>query len=295
MRLVEDDGIARGQQFGEAFVAQRDVGEEEVVIDDDDIGIERVLAGLHHEAVAIKRAVAAEAVVAGGRDKRPDAGVFRNVGQFGAIAAFARTRERDDFRQVAGVVARRQAAFARRALEVMVADVVGAALEQRDGDRRGQRVADQRQVAFEQLILKRLGARRYDDLAAVEQRGNEIGERLASAGARFRDERLAQRDCPGHRLRHCELLRPEAESGQLVRKRTAVAEDCRELGVRCAGGNVFRKCGVQGVFAFARGLAFTGLAAAAAGFAGLSTVATTVRMPAMRSLKSSYGLVTRAL
>ena len=46
-------------------------------------------------------------------------------------------------------------------------------------------------------------------------------------------------------------------------KRTAVAEDCRELGVRCAGGNVFRKCGVQGVFAFARGLAFTGLAATA--------------------------------
>ena len=45
-------------------------------------------------------------------------------------------RKRLDFeRKVPRVVARRQAVLVRRALEMVVADVVGAALEQRGGDR----------------------------------------------------------------------------------------------------------------------------------------------------------------
>ena len=52
VRLVEDHRVARGQELGEALVAQHHVGEEQVMVDDDDVGVERVLARLHHEAVA---------------------------------------------------------------------------------------------------------------------------------------------------------------------------------------------------------------------------------------------------
>src|SRR6478672_673097 len=106
-----------------------------------------------------------------------------------ASSALGRAGERDDLRQIAHVGARRQPALARRALEMVMADVVGATLQQRDGDRRRQRVADQRQVALEQLVLQRLRSGRHDDLAAVEQRGNEIRERLAGAGPGFGDQR----------------------------------------------------------------------------------------------------------
>ena len=53
-----------GQELRHAFVAQHDVGEEQVVIDDDDVRVERFLARLHHEAVGVMRAVLPEAVVA---------------------------------------------------------------------------------------------------------------------------------------------------------------------------------------------------------------------------------------
>ena len=281
VRLVEDDRVAVGQQLGHAFVAQHHVGEEQVVVDDDDVGIERVLARLQHEARGVMRAVLPQAVVARRRDQRPDRGVLGHVGEFGAVAALGRTRERDDLRQVANVVARRQQVFARGALEVVVADVVRAPLQQRDRHRRRERVAHEREVALEQLVLQRLGARRDDDLAAVQEGGHDVRERLAGAGAGFRDELAALGDGPRDRLRHRELLRAETESRKRARERPAVAEDGVERGVvgrtRCRGRRDGRRGGGRGAgeaqFAFA---VVAGLALAFAPGFGAAFAATAV-------------------
>ncbi len=188
MRLVEDQRVAGGQQLGEPLVAQHDVGEEQVMVDDDDVGLERGLARLEDEAIGVERAICAEAVVARRRDERPDRRVFRDVGQRAAIAGFRRARERDDPGKVPRILARGQPAVGGGALQMMVADIVRAALEQRERDRELQRIANERQVALEQLVLQRLGAGGDDHLAAVEQRGNEIREGLARAGAGFGDQ-----------------------------------------------------------------------------------------------------------
>jgi hypothetical protein len=297
VRFVEDHRVARRQQLGQALVAQRDVGEEQMVVDDDDVGIERFLARLHHEALAVEGAVAAEAVVARRRDERPDRRVLRDVGELGAVTALRCAREGDDLRQVACIGPRRQPPFARCALQMVMAHVVRATLEQRDGDRRRERVADHRQVAFEQLILQRLRARRHDDLAPVEQRRHEVRERLARAGAGLGDQRLPQRDRACDRLRHLELLRAETEPRELVREGTAVAEDRGELGVQRAGSRVVWKRSVQFAFALAFALGFASAApfAVRAGSVCFSTMATIVRIPSMRTLKSSYGNPTRFL
>ena len=115
------DRVAGGQQLGDAFVAQHDVGEEQVVVDDDDVGLERVLARLHHEALVVVRAVLAEAVLARRRHVRPDGGVLRHVGELGAVAASAAcARSATILRRCAHVLARRQAGpRARRALEMV--------------------------------------------------------------------------------------------------------------------------------------------------------------------------------
>jgi hypothetical protein len=105
VRFVEDDRVACRQELGQAFVAQHHVGEEQVVVHHDDVGLERVLARLQHEAFAMMRAIAAEAVLARRRDERPDRCILRHVGELTAIAGFAGARESDDLRQMTRVVA----------------------------------------------------------------------------------------------------------------------------------------------------------------------------------------------
>ncbi len=297
MGLVEDDRVARGQKLGEPLVAKHDVGEEEMMVDDDDIRLQRVLARLHHEALAIEAALAAEAVFARRRDQRPDRSVLRHVGELAAVAALRRPREGDDLRQVTRILARRQPTFARRPLEVMVADVIGAALEQRDRDRQAQRIADHRHVALVELVLQRLRAGRDDHLAAVEQRGHEVRERLAGAGTGLGDQATARRDRLGDRLGHRQLLLAKREARQSARKRTADAEDRAELrrGNRPGGvrfGPFRRVEGRSGQ----RG-AFSRAAWRTAGFAAAVAriTMTDSRIASLRSAKSAYTNPVRTL
>ena len=159
MRFVEDDGVRGRQQFGHAGVAQHDVGEEQMVIHHDDVRLLRLAARLHHEAFLVMRAFLAETVVARGRDHRPDRRSFRHAREFGLVAGARDLRETDDLLQMRRVLARRQAAVVGGALQVVVAQVVRAALEHRDRHRHRERVAHGRDVALEELILQMLRAR----------------------------------------------------------------------------------------------------------------------------------------
>jgi ABC-type branched-subunit amino acid transport system ATPase component len=84
------------------------------------------------------------------------------------------------------------------------AQVVRAALQERDTRRAAKRARDHRQVAVEELVLERARAGRDDDLPAREQRRHEIGEGLAGARAGLDRERAAARergaDPVGHEL-----------------------------------------------------------------------------------------------
>src|ERR1700674_688768 len=89
---------------------------------------------------------------------------------------------------------------------MMVADVVAAALEQRDRHRHLQRIPDERQIALEELILQRLGAGGDDHLATRQERGHEISEGLAGSGTRFGEQLAARFDGERDGLGHRELL-----------------------------------------------------------------------------------------
>src|SRR5690606_3306136 len=86
VRLVEDYGVARGQQLGDAFLPQHEVGEEEVVVDDDHVRRQGIAARAHDEAIAIVGTGLAKAVVTGRSRMRPDRRVFRYFGKVGPIA-----------------------------------------------------------------------------------------------------------------------------------------------------------------------------------------------------------------
>ncbi len=239
VRLVEDHGVAGGQQLGDALVAQRDVGEKQVMVDHHHVGRERVLARAHHEAVLVVRAFLAEAVFARRRGVLPDRRVLGHVGEVGAVARDRGGGEMLDQPQPRSIVARGEPAFAARPLEPVQAYIIGAALQQRRHRARGDRVAHGRQVAVVELVLQRLGAGRDDHLAAREQRGHQIGEGLAGAGAGFHRERAARFDRGQDRLRHLELLRPRPVAGHLGGERAGGRKDPFQRVLHCGRTKCF--------------------------------------------------------
>ena len=174
-----------------------------------------------------------------------------------------------------------------------MADVVRATLEERERDRNLQCVADKRQIALEKLVLQRLGARGHDHLAAVQERGHEIRERLAGAGAGLGDQCAAAHDRVGDGMRHRELLRSKPKAGEGAGQDTLLAENCGQLAFRHSHPGFGRggACSAAQVAAFVLGGGFAGLLflpLSAAGAAALATsVGSTARTAMARSLKIS--------
>src|SRR5262245_41472827 len=201
------------------------------MVDDDDVRGERLAACLHHEAPREMAATAAEAVLAGRGRERPRRGVLRHGGELALVAGLRLRGEPRDRLEIRGVRARGEAAVVKVPLEVMVADVVRPALEQRCGHRQAERRADRGKVAVKQLILKGLGPRRDDHFPADEQRGYEVGDGLAGPSARLGE----QDPSAAHRLRRAHgelaLLLAIAVLRDRAAERTLRREDRFELGL----------------------------------------------------------------
>jgi hypothetical protein len=112
-----------------------------------------------------------------------------------------------------------------------MADVVRAALQQRDRHRRRQRRAHGRNVAQKQLVLQVLGAGRDDGLAAPQQRRDQIGEGLARACAGLGDQRALAGDRAGDRLGHLGLRAARLVAAHGRAERAEFAEQRLDFGV----------------------------------------------------------------
>ena len=104
----------------------------------------------------------------------------------------------------------------RHLVQPMETQVIGATLEQSGPDGAPNDLADQRQIAMIELVLQRLGARRNDGFLAAQQRGQEIREGLAGAGAGLDDEPTGLVDRFRHRLGHPRLPGPGHEAGEMI-------------------------------------------------------------------------------
>ncbi|MNQ96854.1 hypothetical protein D3C85_1124750 [compost metagenome] len=234
VRLIEDDGIGRRQQLRHARVFQGHVGKEQVMVDHHHVGLLCFLAGLHHEAILVVLAFGTHAGVARGRHQVPDHGVFRHLGQLGLVAGTGHLDEARDFPQMAHVVARRHAAVLQGAFQVVMADVVRAALEQGDGNGRLQRGAHGGDIAQEQLILQVLRAGGYDGLAAPHQGRYQIGEGLACARARLGDQGRLAVDGAGDGFRHFRLRTARLVAAHGRTERAAGAKQALDVGIMLA-------------------------------------------------------------
>jgi hypothetical protein len=78
------------------------------------------------------------------------------------------------------------------------AEIVRAPLHQRRGERHGERAGERRQILEEDLFLKILGSRGYEDALTAEDCRDQIGERLSGTGAGLAQQRAAVLDDVGH-------------------------------------------------------------------------------------------------
>jgi hypothetical protein len=90
--FVEDDRAGLGNHAGvgraAGHLADGEVGEEEVVVDDDDVRFLRFAAHFGDEAALVVGAGLAEAGFAAGVDARPERARLGNAGKLGAVAGF---------------------------------------------------------------------------------------------------------------------------------------------------------------------------------------------------------------
>ena len=99
VRLVEHRRLDARQQFGHAAVAHREVGEEQVVVDDDQVGRHRFAPRLDDVAGGELRAVAAQAVLARRGHERDHRRAVVEAVDLGQVAAARRRRPGFDARQ----------------------------------------------------------------------------------------------------------------------------------------------------------------------------------------------------
>lgn len=65
MRLIDHEGLCTGQDLAKAFLLERQIREQQVMIDHHHIGRLRALTRLHHKAFFPERTLGAQTVVGG--------------------------------------------------------------------------------------------------------------------------------------------------------------------------------------------------------------------------------------
>jgi hypothetical protein len=192
VRLVEHEQVERGQhEVLPRRLAHGEVREEHVVVRDDDVrALRRRLRALG-VAVVPERAAVALALLGADRELRPDLSV-RDERQLGDVTRLRRLGPREHLVDLPLLVVEVEPTqlAARLALgHAVEADVVVAALEQRERERPRQHAREHRQVLPDELLLQRdVRGRDHDALLLVVRVVNgrhRVRDRLAGSARPF--------------------------------------------------------------------------------------------------------------
>ena len=193
--FVEDDNVVFGQVI-DAGHSQGEVGEEQRVVDDQDVAAVHSAFGGLPEAGFVELAFFPEAVAVLGADAFPDAG-GGDLGQVGERAIGGLGGPLLDgakgFELVGAI--EKHALTSAGLLEAALAEIVAAAFDQDGAEFVGKYRANQWDVLFDQLLLQGDGVGRDDDAFALADGifdcGQEVGEGFADAGSGFDEEVVA--------------------------------------------------------------------------------------------------------
>ena len=238
----QDAGIGRSLvPRGGGLLLDGEVGEEEVVVDDDDVGLESLAAHLGDEAVLPVGAGLAEADFAACVEFMPERGMLGEVFDLGAVAGFGGALPVEDGVELRDLFEAGEQGVVAEGVELLLADVVGAAFHVADAEG-AEEGFEEGDVFEEELFLEVFGAGGDDDallvLAGAAEGGQKIGEGFAGAGAGFDDEVAAV----GEGL--LDLFGHEVLAGAVLEGEGRVGEDAAGMEEVVEGGQLLVGLGV---------------------------------------------------
>ena len=196
-----------------------------MVIHDDQVRFLRALVHRGDEAALEFGALLAGAKIAARVDAIPQLGVVGEERQLVAVARFGQLFPVADLREPVNLVDSLQDRLALHLMHFLAAEKIRAALHQRGLQIRREVFLQEGNVLLEELLLQRFGRRRNDHAPSAANRGNQIRERLAGAGAGLDHDVLMLRESVVGDLRHRQLRRPEFVSGMALFEQPARPED----------------------------------------------------------------------
>ncbi len=158
MRFVQNYGCIIRQHGAISAIPQSQVGKEQMMIHDDDVGIDRPLAHASDKARFEVWALLAQASIRTRIDVSPERKILRQAIELCAIAGLCFSDPTKDFVEVIDLVEAFQHGHAFGSLDAMQAGVVVPSFHDGGAKLRGQHVLKKRNVFVHQLLLQILGA-----------------------------------------------------------------------------------------------------------------------------------------
>src|ERR1017187_1084957 len=189
VRLVEHHGMVVGQDAAlVVLILEGEIGEEKVVVDDDDVAFQRPLVHQRDETAVVVGTLLAAAQFGPGVDLRPGGGGLGKALDFGAVAELAGLFPLADDFEIGDFLQAGEHRGVLRVVDLLVAGVIIAPIYVADLEGAREVLLEEVDVLEKELLLQGLGPRGDDDALAGEQGGHQVGERLAGAGAGLHDQ-----------------------------------------------------------------------------------------------------------
>ena len=189
MRFVEHHGVVLRQNAAlMVLVAQGEVGEEKVVVDDDDVAFHGALVHQGDEAALVVGTFGAGAHVGAGIHLGPGCGGLRQSLDFGAVAELRGLLPFADDFEVGAFFEPREDRLLFGVVDLLAAGVVVAPLHVADLQGPRKVLLEEGDVLEEELFLEILGACGDDDALTGQQGRDQVRQGFSGTGAGLHDE-----------------------------------------------------------------------------------------------------------
>ena len=222
--FVENHGGIVGDDRAALVFLHREIGEEQMVIDDDQVAFAGLLVHARDEAALELRALLAAAQLAARVHLGPCRAVLRQALDLRAIARFGGLLPGLNDLKIGDLFQSRQHGLFFGIVDLLAAGVVGAALHVA-GAQRAQVFLQERNVLEEKLFLEIFRSRGNDDALPGENRGNQIRQSLAGSRAGFDDQVFLVGQRAFHGFRHVELALAVFVTGVPLGKQSFTAKE----------------------------------------------------------------------
>ena len=238
VRFVQNHRPVFGNDAAVFLFLYRQIGEEQMVVDDDQVALHRAHVHLCDEAAVELSALRSGARLAARVELRPGRARFHQVLDRGPVAAVGDLFPLAQDGEVGDLLQTLQNRLFLGVVELLAAQVIRPPFHQAGADAAREKLLQEGNVLEKELFLQVFGPGGDHDAFAREQCGHQVRQRLPRAGARLDDLMPFFGQRFFHRQGHFELSRPELIVGMCAGQRTVAGEKLADRQGRHPAGSV---------------------------------------------------------